>query len=390
MAELKSIFKHQKQYDPNKDNHLFDWKKPFHSKDDVRDLNNLLRKSLHKKTVTLRSNTFPSGYAKANGNPNNKLQRVMFKMTYSSNLDMHKRYIELYMPQIGKDGVDKNSERFGTEIKEYEKHMSPLHFKCIISPESQNIDLEALTKCYVKKLETMTGYEFYWLGCIHRDTDHHHVHLAINGIDKNGKTIHFPKDFIKNTMREMLSKVATDMIGERTYKEIQEAKQNQTKAKRWTNYDEELKKLPEKKYIPSLNSGIVKRLQFLESIKLAKKENDFYTLCPDFEEVLKATGRYNTFLEEYLKPDPIPLHIFAGGNITGKVERVISFDKDESWNDAIIIRNNEGRYYIPIYQLHKENLEGKTVSIENAKGGLNRNVTDKSIKIIRNKYDIER
>ena len=390
MADFKSIFNHPKQYDPDKDNHLFDWKKPFHAKDDVRELNNLLKKSLRKKSVTLRPASGTSGYAKANGNPENKKQRVMYKMTYGKNLAMHKRYIELYMPQIGKDGVIENPERFGTDLEEYEKHMSPLHFKCIISPESQKIDLEALTNIYIKKLEKMTGYEFYWLGCIHRDTDHNHVHLAINGKDKNGKTVRFPKDFIKNTMREMLSQIATEMIGERTYEEIQEAKLNQTFAKRWTPYDERIKQLPEKVHVSMLDSLIIKRLQFLESIKLASKENDFYKVNPDFEEVLKTTGRYNTFLEEYLKPDSMPLHIFNGGTITGKVERVISFDKDESWNDAIIIRNSEGRFYIPIYQLHKDNLEGKTIRIENANGGLNRNVTDKAIKILNKNREIER
>ena len=239
-------------------------------------------------------------------------------------------------------------------------------------------------------METLTGYELYWMGCIHRDTDHKHVHVAINGIDRNGKDVRFPKDFIKNTMREMLSQTATDMIGERTFEEIQAAKSKLTQAKRWTTYDEEIKKKEEKIWIKNENQSIVNRLQFLESIKLAKRNGDFYSVDRNFEEVLKATGRYNTYLEEYLKPDTLPLHIFEGGSITGKVERVISFDKDESWNDAIIVRTAEKRVYIPVYQLHKDNLEGKTIHIEDAKGGLNRNVTDKSIRILKNDIGIER
>ena len=391
MAELKSIFNRPKQNDPSKDPHLFDWKRPFHSKDDVRELNQLLKSSgKKKKTVTLRSNKTYSGYAKANGNPDNRKQRVMFKMTYGTNLANHKRYIRLYMPQIGKEGVIENPNLFGCSYEEYEKHMSPRHFKCIISPENQNVDLKVLTECFVRKMEKLTGYEFYWMGAIHTDTEHNHVHLAINGKDKNGKTVRFPKNFIKNEMRQMLSDIATDMIGERSYEEIQAAKANQTRANRWTPLDEQLKTYPSKIYIKQLNQSLMNRLQYLSSIGLADKDGFFYSINPDYEEVLKTTGRYNTYLEEYLKPDALPLHLFNGGSISGTVDKVISFDRDESWNDAIIIRKPNERIYVPVYQLKKLGLEGKTVRIDDAKGGLNRNVTDKDIKIISQFKSLER
>lgn len=391
MADFKSIFNRPKQNDPSKDPHLFDWKRPFHSKDDVRELNQLLKSSGKKKrTATLRFNKVNSGFTKTNGNPNNRKQRVMFKMTYGTNLTNHKKYIRLYMPQIGKEGVIENPNLFGCSYEEYEQHMSPRHFKCIISPESQNIDLKALTECFVRKMEKLTGYEFYWMGAIHTDTEHNHVHLAINGKDKNGKTVRFPKDFIKNEIRNMLSDMATDMIGERTYEEIQAAKSNQTRAKRWTTFDEQLKAFPDKIYIKQLNQSLTNRLQYLASIGLATKDGYLYSLNPDCEEVLKTTGRYNTYLEEYLKPDAHPLHLFKGGSITGTVDKVISFDRDESWNDAIILRMQNERVYIPVYQLKKLGLEGKTVRIEDAKGGLNRNVTDKDIKIVSQSRSLER
>ena len=142
--------------------------------------------------------------------------------------------------------------------------------------------------------------------------------------------------------------------------------------------------MPEKLFINNLNSSLISRLQFLSSIKLANKDGMFYSLKPDFEEVLKATGRYNLYLEEYLKSD-LPLRLFEGGSITGVVDKVVSFDKDESWNDAIIIRKDNKRIYIPVFQLHKEHLEGKTVRIEHAAGGTNRNISNKDIKIIDNK-----
>ena len=380
MKDLKSIFNHPPKANPENDPHLYEWKHPIHGKDDGEALNRLLNQKRKRSHLAHHQNS----KTRANGSVFNKKQRVSFKMSYAHSIEAHRRYIKLYMPQIGKDGVEIPREIFGTDLEEYQKHMTPFHLKMIISPESQKIDLKLLSEAFIRHLEKSTGYEFYWLGTIHTDTEHHHVHLSINGKDKNGKKVRFPKDMIKNTMREFLSNIATNMIGERTKEEIEESKQKLTQAKRWTVFDEQLKEMPEKIFINNLNSSLIKRLQFLSSIKLAEKDGMFYSLKPDFEEVLKATGRYNLYLEEYLKSD-LPLRLFEGGSITGLVDKVVSFDKDESWNDAIIIRKENERIYIPVFQLHKEGLEGKTVRIEHAAGGINRNISNKDIKIIDNR-----
>ena len=103
-----------------------------------------------------------------------------------------------------------------------------------------------------------------------------------------------------------------------------------------------------------------------------------------------ATARYNTYLEEYLKQDNLPLKMYEGGLLQGKVDRVISFDKDESWNDAIIVRTQTHRIYVPVYQLHKQNLEGKTVSVSGGDGGITRQITDRDIKVVNDKRSIGR
>lgn len=380
MKNLKSIFNHPPKSNPEDEPHLYDWKRPYHGKDDAAYLNKLLKTKRYKSSAKRIS----SEKVRSNGSENSRKQRVLFKLSYGESSKKHLKYIQLYMPQINKEGVEEKKEIFGTPMEDYMNNIVPRHFKLIISPESQKIDLKLLSEAFIRHLEKITGYDFYWLGTIHTDTEHHHAHLAINGKDKNGKKVRFPKDMIKNTMREFLSNIATNMIGDRTKEEIEESKKKLTQAKRWTTFDEQLKEMPEKIFINNLNFSLISRLQFLSSIKLANKDGMFYSLKPDFEEVLKATGRYNLYLEEYLK-SALPLRLFEGGSITGVVDKVVSFDKDESWNDAIIIRKENERIYIPVFQLHKEHLEGKTVRIEHAAGGTNRNISNKDIKIIDNK-----
>ena len=380
MKDLRTIFNHPKQSDPERDPHLYDWRRPFHGKDDAAYLNKLLKRRNRKSSPE----RFSSGSARYNGFENIRKQRVFFTATYSKSIKSHKKYILDYMPQKNKPGISEEKEMFGVPPEDYLNNMAPLHFKWIISPESQNVDLKLLAHTIIKHVENLTGYELYWRGVIHTDTGHHHLHIVVNGKDKNGKSVRFPKDMIKNTIREMTSNIITNMIGERTHEEIEAAKARLPYAKRWTEFDEQLKEMTGKIFINNLQPSLVQRLQFLESIKLATKDNLSYSLKPDFEEVLRATGRYNLYLEEYLKSD-LPLRLLEGGSITGKVDKVINFDRDESWNDAIIIRKDNERIYIPVYQLHKDHLEGKTIRIEHVAGGTNRNITNKDIRIVDNK-----
>jgi hypothetical protein len=180
-------------------------------------------------------------------------------------------------------------------------------------------------------------------------------------------------------------------VGERTYEEIQAAKEKLPQSARWTSLDDSLMQFGETVLATPLDQSLQNRLAYLATVKLSKKDEAVYTLNPEWQEVLKAAGRFNSFFEEYIKPNPLPLHLYDGGSLFGVVEHSITFDKDESWNDAVIIRTGKARVYVPVYQLHKEKLEGKTVRIDSSSGGLSRKITDRNIKVISEKsFNIER
>ena len=128
---------------------------------------------------------------------------------------------------------------------------------------------------------------------------------------------------------------------------------------------------------------IENRLAFLSELKLTEfdKENDSWKISENYKEVLVSAGRYNTYLEEYANNPEDNLELYTGGKIQGKVEKVITFDKDEAWNDAIIVRTNQSKVYVPVWQLHKEDLQGKNISISK-KGDetkIARQISDKDI-----------
>ena len=136
MKDLRTIFNHPKQSDSERDPHLYDWRRPFHGKDDAAYLNKLLKRRNRRSSPE----RFSSGSTRYNGFENIRKQRVFFTATYSKSIKSHKKYIQDYMPQKNKPGVSEEKEMFGVPPEDYLNNMSPLHFKWIISPESQNCD----------------------------------------------------------------------------------------------------------------------------------------------------------------------------------------------------------------------------------------------------------
>jgi len=57
----------------------------------------------------------------------------------------------------------------------------------VISPErAQGLDLEALTRAAVGRLESEMGVsDLRWIAAIHRNTRHHHVHLVLGGMHQD-------------------------------------------------------------------------------------------------------------------------------------------------------------------------------------------------------------
>lgn len=395
MDKIKSIFNYEKKDITERDPGLYRWEKKPYVKDDVKVLNNLFHKMLKKnRSDTCRfkdeKHFFGSSLVKSNYKKKENNQRVMFKMSYSNSMRQHNKYIKYYMPQMQKDNVIDKPELFGTTDEEYEKNKVAGHFKFIVSPENQNVNLKVLINDFIKRIEKLSGYELYWQACIHTDTEHPHGHIVINRKDKNGRRIYFPKQMIKNTMREILSESATKLVGPRSKFEIELAKNKMISANRWTDLDKKIESIKGVIYSKALDVPLQNRLAHLSTIGLANYQNNKVILKKDWKEVLMATARYNTYLEEYLKQDNLPLKMYEGGLLQGKVDRVISFDKDESWNDAIIVRTQTHRIYVPVYQLHKQNLEGKTVSVSGGDGGITRQITDRDIKVVNDKRSIGR
>ena len=97
------------------------------------------------------------------------------------------------MPQENKNEVLDKPRLFGTENSEYESAKVPEHFKFIISPENQNVNLKVLASEFIRRVETMTGYKLLWQGAVHTDTAHRHAHHVQQCRGRGHRTGHADK-----------------------------------------------------------------------------------------------------------------------------------------------------------------------------------------------------
>jgi hypothetical protein len=230
-------------------------------------------------------------------------QNCVVKLRYSAGMAAHLSQIEKYLVREGTDRDGNAAELYGTDIAEYKENMAEKNFRVFLSPQNGATDLAALAKSFVRRLELDTGYKLYWEAANHYNTAHPHVHLVINGRDKNGKDVKFSRDAVKTFMRERARDICTAMNGCRSMKEIAEERQNALLAERLIPFDGKIRELAGGTPYVRLDgigdkSDYVKRLYRLAAIGLASiAPGGGYRLKDGWEETLRAAGRYGCYLK---------------------------------------------------------------------------------------------
>jgi hypothetical protein len=320
------------------------------------------------------------------GSAASRQQLCIVKARIGKDRQAHIKFLKEYLPQENKKQVLEKPALFGAgdgadAVSEYERHMTGKHFKFIISPENQRVDTEALVRTLVKRMEAATGYRFRWLAAAHTDTAHKHAHLLINGRDRKGNDVFFEKTFIKQTMREMSRQICTSLIGPRSREEIQQARTQLYKAKRYTALDDAIadRERPYTGESPRYESradgqeeSVYKRLAFLASIGLAeqdgKNKKRFY-LERNWKSKLKTLGRYNSYLDarrSLVFSSDYNLEQYTGSEvIEGKITKLYRMNDEDSWNHALLVENKKERraWYVPLYFEPDDRFMGSTVRI---------------------------
>lgn len=341
--------------------------------------------AMNKKKDKKNSSTSSSGTGGGNtrGDRVKKQQKqlCMFKCFYSNDKKQHTNFLKNYMPQKNINGVIDKPKLFNDDfdvlpddkILEYENNMTDMHYKFILSPESQKVPIKDFVRSYMKQLEAITGYSLNYIAVEHTNTGHNHCHILINGKDKNGKEIHFDRQFFKETGREIASTLCTNYVGYRTQKQIQDSKEKALNAFHLTSLDQTIiqneKKFSSMQVINGIeyegeytcsNDKMKRRLEILSKIGFAKYKKDskrppvFY-LVKNWAASLKSAKNFNSFLKArtnlvYTSANNLEQYRRDTGEITGVITQRFIMNNEDNWNNAIVIENKQTgqAYYVPI------------------------------------------
>jgi hypothetical protein len=185
-----------------------------------------------------------------------------------------------------------NDQDLSKVADSWEKAGDPRMWKIVISPEnSENVDFKALAESVVEEMEKETGTKFEWGGIVHRNTDHPHMHLIIRGVREDGQPLLLTRKQVQQDVRKYVQKELTRQLGPRTAAEVAEQRLRETQLDRPTGLDRDLsRKLPAEGERGRVEPGSQlekKRLEHLETLGLAKRDGNAWTVDRNFTQQLK-------------------------------------------------------------------------------------------------------
>jgi type IV secretory pathway VirD2 relaxase len=213
------------------------------------------------------------------------------------------------------------------------------HFRIIISPERGGDipDMTAYVREVMRRVEKdlalagviEPGAKLQWIGINHHNTDNPHAHVVLRGRQEEGRDLVIPRAYLAHGMRGRASEVATELLGERTVEQAQEARLKEVEAERFTSLDRMIERHIERRgevnkidLSPAKPIGFgaddrqlaLARLQFLEGIGLARKDKGtWWSVDESFSQSLRELGERNDIIK----------HLYSQlGNEAGRVQRM--------------------------------------------------------------------
>jgi hypothetical protein len=295
--------------------------------------------------------------------------------------------LRAHLSYIQRKGAGKNGEcpeLFGNSEKSElitPKAGNLHHYRLVVSPETpEDFPLEVLANKLVQRMERDTGYSLSWVGTVHENTEHAHVHLVISGQDKKGHEVVFSRRYITHQMREHTRDILTEGLGDRRPLPQEERLKTEIKSNRFTSLDEIVQmaagaraavtaKAIRLVATPAKADAAVARLKFLEDMGLAQRKANDYQLSSNWKESLQISRRFGSYLEAAKRLEFTPqalLRLYSperDGRIVGRVSAIGLID-ELSTNNYLLIETIDGRaFYVPLYRRARGIAVGDSIAL---------------------------
>jgi type IV secretory pathway VirD2 relaxase len=174
---------------------------------------------------------------------------VSVRVTYAKNKNQgqwkaHGRYIARDTATHGGDSSRAGFDATRTDINiasvldGWQRAGDERFFKIIVSPEfGERLNLQDHTRKLIQCVEKDLKTRLECVAAVHFNTEHPHVHIALRGKDQNGCALVIPRDYIRSGIRSRAENLATKVLGVRTERDAEEARQKEITQARYTSLD---------------------------------------------------------------------------------------------------------------------------------------------------------
>ena len=252
-------------------------------------------------------------------------------------------------------------------------------FKIIVSPEfADRLNLQQHARDLMQRMERDLGTQLEWIAAVHRNTEHPHVHIAVRGVDGEGRPLRLPREYIRAGLRGRAEEIATEALGYRTPAHAQEAQRREIVQNRYTSLDRILQRSndgssthfevtanPNDDALESaqiLQKHVAARLMHLQTMGLAEfVVGHKWRVQADFEKVLRTlqqSGDRQKMLAAHgalVSDKRLPLQVTTLRQLQSVAGRVLLHTEDEQTGKRyMLVEGTDGKVHL-IY--HTEAIE---------------------------------
>ena len=176
-------------------------------------------------------------------------QRVAVRVSYAANKNpgqwkAHGKYVSRESATQGSRTVEAGFNRaqdrinIAATLDNWQKAGDERLFKIIVSPElGDRLNLREYARDFIRRMEQDLGTQLDWVGAVHRNTEHPHVHLAIRGVDAKRTPFRLPREYVRSGLRERAAEIATEILGYRSPADAHEVRRREAAQTRYTSLD---------------------------------------------------------------------------------------------------------------------------------------------------------
>jgi type IV secretory pathway VirD2 relaxase len=217
---------------------------------------------------------------------------------------------ELHLRYLERDGVERDGSAgrlYGADVRfDPAVFGKPVpgernQFRFIVSPEdARELDLTAYTRGLMRQVEADLGRSVDWAAVNHYNTDQPHVHIVVRGVDRDGRELRIPRQYISFGMRDSAERLLTRELGLRSEHDIGRQRAREVGAERFTSLDRGLVPLVAADgalsfaALQSASRGermlFHARLEVLRRLGLAERRGTSWVLERDWQRSLRELG----------------------------------------------------------------------------------------------------